>query len=136
MNSVNLIGRLTKKPELRYTQSNTAVCEFSLAVNRIGQEQTDFITCVVWKAQAENLVKYQDKGSLIAVNGSLRVDTYDNEQGERRYKTYVLANNIEYLSSKKETQEQPVEQPTEQPKSDPFADFGQQIQIDDSDLPF
>lgn len=133
MNSVNLIGRLTRNPEIRLTQSNKSVCEFDIAVNRIGQEQTDFITCVVWEKQAENLVKYQNKGSLIAVSGALRIDSWKNEQRENRYKTYVLANNVEYLGTKKE--EQQVEQPV-QPKSDPFEEMGMKVEIDDSSLPF
>lgn len=142
MNQINLIGRITKKPELRYTKSEKAVCEFSLAVNRIGQDEADFINCSVWGKQAENLCKYQDKGSLIALDGTLRVDTYEVE-GQKRYKTYVLANNIEYLSSKSsenvnkesdtqsDTQQEPVEE-------DPFKSFGEQVETDftDDDLPF
>lgn len=99
MNNINLIGRLTKQPELRTTESQKNVCDFTIAVNRIGTDKADFINCVVWNAQAENLCKYQTKGSLIGVNGALRIDTYEVE-GQNRYKTYVLANNIEYLSSK------------------------------------
>ena len=126
MNTISLVGRITKKPELRYTNNNKPVCEFNLAVNRIGQEQADFITCQVWNAQAENLVKYQDKGSLIGVVGSLRVDQFQDKDGNNRYKTYVLVNNVEFLGTKKETTEQPVEQPT-QPEADPFAAFGESI---------
>ncbi len=127
MNQINLIGRLTKDPEIRQTQNNKSVCEFDIAVNRIGQEQTDFITCVVWEKQAENLTKYQSKGSLIAVNGALRVDKYQNQEGENRYKTYVLATNIEYLSSKKETTESEALEEKDALKNMP---------IDESDLPF
>lgn len=128
MNQINLIGRLTRDPELRFTQTNKAICEFDIAVNRIGQEQTDFITCVVWEKQAENLTKYQSKGSLIAVNGALRVDKYQNQEGENRYKTYVLATNIEYLSSKKEetTESEALEE----------KDTLKNMPIDESDLPF
>lgn len=128
MNQINLIGRLTRDPEHRQTQSNKLVCEFDIAVNRIGQEQTDFITCVVWEKQAENLTKYQSKGSLIAVNGALRVDKYQNQEGENRYKTYVLATNIEYLSSKKEetTGSEALEE----------KDALKNMPIDESDLPF
>lgn len=132
MNQINLIGRITKKPEPRYTQSNKAVCEFSLAVNRIGQDQADFINCVVWDKQAENLCKYQDKGSQIAVSGALRIDTFEVE-GQKKYKTYVLANNIEYLESKKETVKENL---TVQEEHDPFAEFGKEIQIDESEFPF
>ena len=101
MNKVLLIGRITKDLELRHTPNDKAVCDFTLAVNR-DKENADFINCVVWNNQAENLCKYQGKGSLIAVFGELRVDTYEVE-GNKRYKTYVYVNNIEFLSKKEET---------------------------------
>lgn len=136
MNQINLIGRLTKDPEIRQTQNNKAVCEFDIAVNRIGQEQTDFITCVVWEKQAENLVKYQSKGSLVAINGALRVDKYQNQEGQNRYKTYVLATNIEYLSSKKEETPE-VSEEVQEKAEDLFGKDGlRNTPIDDSDLPF
>lgn len=127
MNSINLVGRLTTKPELKFTSSNKAVCEFSIAVNRIGTDKADFINCQVWGTQAENLTKYQDKGSLIGIVGSLRVDQYKDKDGNKRYKTYVLANNVEYLGTKKEGQ--PAEQAA---TTDPFADFGAEISNDDN----
>lgn len=135
MNTINLVGRITKDLDLKCTPSGKYVCDFSLAVNRIGSEATDFINCQVWNAQAENLAKYQSKGSLVGVVGSIRVDTYEVE-GTKRYKTYVLANNIEFLGTKKETTEQPEEQPKqeEQIKEDPFADFGNSVSIDDNFL--
>ena len=95
MNKVLLIGRITKDLELRHTPNDKAVCDFTLAVNR-DKDNADFINCVVWNNQAENLCKYQGKGSLIAVFGELRVDTYEVE-GNKRYKTYILVNNLEYL---------------------------------------
>lgn len=132
MNSIELIGRITKKPELRYTPSNKEVCEFNLAVSRMGQEQTDFINCTVWGKQAENLCKYQDKGCLIAVSGALRVDVYE-VNGEKRYKTYVLANQIEYLGSKRADQSSTKannEIPTEE---DPFTYMANQVRADFED---
>ena len=96
-----LIGRITKDLELRHTTNNKAVCEFTLAVNR-DKDNADFINCIVWNSQAENLCKYQGKGSQIAVLGELRVETYEVE-GNKRYKTYVLVNNIEFLSSSTST---------------------------------
>ena len=136
MNNVILTGRITKDLELRHTGNEKAVCNFTLAVNRIGQDQADFINIAVWGQQAENLHKYQGKGSLIAVSGSLRVENYEVD-GQKRNKTYVLANNIEYLSNKStnETQETPVEES----KSDPFVEMGinvKNIPISDDDLPF
>ena len=134
MNSIVLIGRITKDLELRTTEGQKSVCNFTLAVNRIGQEQADFINVAVWGQQAENLHKYQGKGSLIAVAGSLRVDNYEVE-GQKRYNTYVLANNIEYLSSKNTGAEEKVEES----KNDPFEEMGINVKnmpIDDADLPF
>ncbi len=134
MNQINLIGRVTKDLEIRTTESKKTVCNFALAVNRIGQDQADFINIAVWGQQAENLKKYQGKGSLIAVSGSLRVENYEVE-GQKRNKTYVLANNIEYLSNKStnETQEAPVEESN----NDPFAGVNvKNIEISDEELPF
>ena len=134
MNSVLLIGRITKDLELRTTKNNKEVCEFSLAVNRFG-EGTDFITCLVYGTQAANLCKYQGKGSQIAVSGSLRVDSWDDEKGQRKYKTYVLVNNIEYLGTKKDENAQ-NNQNVEQ-EYNPYQDMGQQVNEDDGlDLPF
>lgn len=140
MNKVILTGRITRDLELRSTESGSKVCEFTLATNRPvvrdGERKADFINCIVWNKQAENLCKYQGKGSLIAIQGELRVDSYEIE-GSKRYKTYVLGNGIEFLS-KKETKEEKVEE------NNPYAefgekvefDFGEQIEIEDSDLPW
>lgn len=141
MNRIDLIGRLTTKPELRYTNSNIAYSRFSLAVNRPKQkdkeQETDFLDCVVWRGQAENLCNYQDKGSLIAVEGSLRKESYDDKDGNKRYNTYVLVDRIEFLGSKRENtqnnqtiaQNEPVQQ-----ESDPFSSFGEYVNIDDNFL--
>ena len=133
MNKVFLTGRLTAKPELRYTQSNNAVASFTVAVNRQkkqdGTQEADFINCRVWNKQAENLCKYQDKGNLILVDGSIRVDSYLGNDGSKKYTTYVLAERIEYLESKKRTETEEVKQDNN--THDPFADFGNQVSIDD-----
>lgn len=138
MNNINLTGRITKDLELRYTENEKAVCNFDIAVNRIGSEDPDFISIAVWNKQAENLVKYQTKGSLIGVSGSLRVEKYQNDKGENRYKTFVLANNIEYLSNKTSETVSNTENNTIviEKQEDPFADFGQSISIDEDQLPF
>ena len=130
MNKVVLIGRICKKLELKNLKDDKSVCEFTIATNRIGQEDADFINCIVWNKQAENLVKYQDKGSLISVFGELRVDSYEIE-GNKKYKTYVMVNNIEFLENKKE-------------KTNPFEEFGnsiktevkEQLEISEDDYPF
>lgn len=136
MNNINLIGRITKDLELRQTTSGQAVCEFSLAVNRTRQEGVDFINVTVWGKQAENLTKYQGKGSLIAVSGSLRVDKYENKEGEKRNKTYVLANSIEYLGARtSETVNNTVTAETlKEEFNDPFKYYQDTITIDDSFL--
>lgn len=109
MNRIELVGRITKDLDLRCTQSGKQVVDFTLAVNRPlakgGQQSADFINVVSWDKQAENLAKYQGKGSLIAVSGTLRVEQYQNEKGENRYKTYVLAQEIEYLVKKEESKQ-------------------------------
>lgn len=130
MNQINLVGRITRDLELRTTTNQKSVCEFTIAVNRVGSEVADFITCVVWEKQAENLVKYQGKGSLIAVSGSLRVDKYKTEKDENRYKTYVLANNIMYLSTKSSEEVSKDEFDKSLSKEDVVTI------IDDDDLPF
>ena len=79
MNRICLIGRITKDLELRYTPSNKAVCDFTLAVNR-DKENADFINCVVWEKQAENLKKYQGKGSLIGLDGQLRCESFEKKK--------------------------------------------------------
>ena len=104
MNKCWLTGRLSKKPELRKINENSCVCEFTIATNkptnRDGERVVDFINCRVWNKQAENLCKYQDKGNLIGVSGEIRTDSYE-VNGTKKYKTYVLTNNIEFLESKK-----------------------------------
>ncbi len=136
MNQIQLIGRLTRNPELRYTPNNKPVASFTIAVNRIGQDTADFINCVVWNNQAKNLCKYQEKGSQIAIVGSLRVEKYQDNNGDNRYKTYVLANHIDYLDKKNKENGKDINVTTTEEKEDPFAEFGEEIQLHDEDLPF
>lgn len=129
MNKVMLVGRLTKMPELKEV-NDKKVCEFTIATNRINGQDADFINCVAWNSQAENLCKYQVKGNIIGVVGELRIDNYEIE-GTKRYKTYVMVNNIEFLESKKE-------------KTNPFEEFGnsiktevqEQLDISEDEYPF
>lgn len=133
MNQINLIGRITKDLELRYTpQNNKAVCDFNIAVNRTytnenGEREADFVNIQVWGKQAENLKKYQSKGSLIGVSGELRVNQWE-EEGQRKYKTFVLANQIEFLSSKSN------EESNEEPQTsnvDLFEEMGKKVTFED-----
>ena len=105
INKIVLIGRLTDEPELRYTESGTAVCNFTLAVernftNQNGERETDFIDIVVWRKQAENCADYLSKGLLSAVEGRLQIRSYETDSGDRREVTEVVANNVQFLEYK------------------------------------
>ena len=106
MNKVLLIGNLTSEPQLRYTANNIPVASFTIAVNRNrtkedGTKETDFINIIVWNKRAENVKNYLDKGSKVGISGRLQVRKYQNERGENRYVTEVVAEEIEFLNSKK-----------------------------------
>lgn len=106
MNTVVLIGRLTKDVELRYlANTGTPVASFTLAVdrnfkNKNGEKETDFIYIQYMGKVAENLAKYVSKGSLVAIEGSLRIDNYKNEAGENKSFTKVMGRNIQFLNTK------------------------------------
>lgn len=107
MNHVTLIGRLTKDPEVRYTQSGTPVGMFTLAVDRrVAKDkpkEADFIPCIVWGKMAEGVVKnYCYKGKQIAVEGRIQVRSYDAKDGSKRYVTEVIVSELELLGSKGE----------------------------------
>ena len=157
MNRVMLIGRLTAKPELRYTSSNIPFARFSVAVNRTfsnsqGQRETDFINVVVWRKQAENVCNFLDKGSLVSVEGRLQTGSYDDKDGKKVYVTEILASNISFLDSKgtgatgntsfNNLSEPPMvdtssnNMETVSVEKDPFEAFGDSIEISDNDLPF
>ena len=106
MNKAILIGRLTRDPELRYTSSNRAVCQFTVAIDRpfsnqsTGQREADFINIVAWDKTGENIGKYMTKGRLIAVEGRIQTRNYDNNEGRKVYVTEVVANNVQFLESR------------------------------------
>ena len=105
LNNVSLVGRLTKDVDLRYTPSNVAVATFTLAVNRTfknenGDREADFINCVMWRQQAENLANWAKKGALIGITGRIQTRSYDNQQGQRVYVTEVVAETFQLLESK------------------------------------
>ena len=104
LNRVILIGRLTKDPELRSTNSGKSVCSFTLAVDSgFGEaKRTDFINIVVWSKQGENCSEYLAKGKLAAVEGRLQIRSYDDRDGNKRYVTEVVADNVRFLSPKNE----------------------------------
>ena len=169
MNKVILIGRLARDPELRTTAGNLSVATFSLAVSRPyspqngGDNGADFISCVVWRRQAENLARYCHKGSQIAVEGRIQTRNYTAQDGTKRYVTEVLVDNLTFLGSRSDNQGGMAPQdnlggnnysannydsnnystptdvanvPTTDISEDPFKDFGEEITLSDDDLPF
>lgn len=125
MNNIILIGRLTKDPDLRYTQAGKAVCSFTLAVDRPysgDKKEADFINIVVWNKVGENCAQYLSKGRKVAVQGRLQIRSYEDDKGYKKYITEVVANSVEFLEfgDKKGTN----------------GDFGIDVDFDESDVPF
>lgn len=153
INSVCLVGRLTSDPELKHTGNNIAVASFSLAVNRTfkdanGERETDFINCVIWRQQAENLANWVKKGALIGITGRIQTRSYENQQGQRVYVTEVVAENFQMLESRAARegsnggyvgpygQQAPQQQgPNFARESNPYGNANP-MDIQDSDLPF
>ncbi len=153
MNKVMLIGRVTRDPELRYTASNIPSTRFTLAVNRTfqnqnGETEADFINVVVWRKQAENVKKYVSKGSLIAVEGRIQTGSYERD-GQRVYTTDVVADNVQFLESKSQSQNRVNDNvtpadfafdnnsaSTTDMSEEVFSDFGDSIEISDDDIAF
>ena len=161
LNSVCLIGRLTKDLELRQTQSGNCYVGFTLAVRRNfvkdGQPESDFINCVAWGKTAETMCNYLFKGSLIGVDGRIQTRNYDNQQGQRVYVTEVVCDSFTFLESRAQSQanqqpanngyaapqynQQPVysqpvaQQPVEQSFDSSF-DENDTLDIASDDLPF
>lgn len=109
LNRVVLIGRTTKVPDLRYTQSGIAVCNFTLAVDRAyknaqGEKETDFIDIQAWRQLAENCANYLDKGKLVAVDGSLQTGSYTAKDGGKRKTFFITAENVRFLFPKGDSQ--------------------------------
>jgi single-strand DNA-binding protein len=149
MNKVFLIGRLVRNPELRYTSSNIAVATFSLAVNRPfadqdGERGTDFINIVVWRKQAENVKNYLNQGSQVAIDGRLQTRSYDDQNGNKRHVTEVIADNVQFLDTKTSREQREVDSDEQSslntvPNSevdDPFKNFAKEIRFEEADLPF
>ena len=163
LNRVVLVGRLTRDPDLRYTPSGVAVANFTIAANRPfknqqGEQEADFINCVVWRRAAENLANYMKKGNLIGVDGRIQSRSYEGQDGKMVYVTEVVADTIQFLESRGSSeprqqdqsnynnynQQQQPQQPQAQHQgqsrqdnqSDPFASDGEPYNIADDDLPF
>ena len=134
MNRVILIGRLTKDPELRFTTNNTAVTTFTLALDRIGSNETDFINIVVWRKQAENCGKYLKKGSKVAIEGSIQTRTYDDKNGSKKYITEIVAENVQFLDNKIKQEENEFKEASIVTKDNGLATL--EVKIEPNDLPF
>lgn len=127
INNVVLVGRMTRDADLRMTQGNTAVASFTLAVNRnfknqAGEREADFINCVIWRQQAENLANWAKKGALIGVTGRIQTRNYENDQGQRVYVTEVVAESFQLLESRGQQQSN--------------SGYSEPADISDDDLPF
>lgn len=138
LNNIDLQGRLTRDPELKRTQSGTAVCSFSVACERDvkdqnGERKTDFIECVAWRGTAELLSRYFRKGSMIVLNGRLELRDWKDRDGNNRRSAEVRVNNIYFTESK---QGGGGAQPEYQGEPDGTANFGEMPDIDDGELPF
>ncbi|MCY9434172.1 single-stranded DNA-binding protein [Bacillus haynesii] len=152
LNRTVLVGRLTKDPELRYTQSGQAVASFTLAVNRTfknknGETEADFINCVAWRNTAENISNHLKKGSMAGVDGRLQTRSYDDQSGRKVFVTELVVETVQFLDPKGSGQADSRQQggagrnqsSGQQGNSfpdDPFANDGKPIDINDDDLPF
>lgn len=132
MNVVNLMGRLTANPEIRQTPNATSVCSFTIAVDRYsnGERKADFINCVAWRQNAENIAKFFKKGGLIAINGSIQTRQYqDKDTGKNRTVFEVLVDRFYFTGS---ANNQPQNNDLSTSALDEFAPMA----TDDGDLPF
>lgn len=142
INNTVLVGRMVRDAELRYTPQNQAVATFTLAVNRNfksqnGEREADFINCVIWRQQAENLANWAKKGALIGIIGRIQTRNYENQQGQLVYVTEVVADSFQLLEFNKQNNQGQSQSHNQQP------DFGRNEQmqsnpmdISDDDLPF
>lgn len=166
MNKVILIGRLARNPEMRTTPSGVATTSFTIAVQRNyanaqGDREADFISCVAWRKQAENIAKYCSKGSQVAVEGRIQTRNYDAQDGTKRYVTEVIADNVSFLGGRSTSSESSsyaannynnVSNTNDSMSSnnfggsndivttnlseDPYANMGSEVALSDDDLPF
>lgn len=156
INRVVLVGRLTKDPELKYTPSGVPMARFTLAVNRQfsnqqGEREADFISCIAWRKQAENLANFQKKGALIGVDGHIQTGSYEGQDGKRVFTTDIVADSIQFLESKNQqtgtssttqnyqstnNQQNSQQQNYTRVDEDPFASSKGPVEVSEDDLPF
>lgn len=135
MNKVILLGRLTKDPDIKYTQSGKVVCSFTLAVNRpflskTGAREADFIPCVLWGKMAETAGNSLAKGHRILVEGRLQIRTYDDDTGVRRWVTEIICSDFYFIEKKNQGQ-----QSTQNSYHSGMEDMGQDVPFDE-EIPF
>ena len=126
------MGRLTRDPEIRQTQSGISVASFTLAIdrkfkNKAGEKECDFINIVAWRGTAEFVGKYCNKGTKLVVQGNVQTRTYDDKDGKKVYVTEIVADSVEFAESKKSKQDTQNNQDTQQEEID---------EQDDTSLPF
>ncbi|HLR58881.1 MAG TPA: single-stranded DNA-binding protein [Pseudogracilibacillus sp.] len=147
MNSVNIVGRLVRDIDLRYTPSGVAVGNGTVAANRpfknqAGENEADFINIVIWRKAAENTANYTSKGSLVGVTGRLQSRRYDDKDGKTVFVTEVVAESVQFLDSKSDNKKSEnntsYENKQQQPSQNQTTDTsqGEPIDIHDDDLPF
>lgn len=127
-----MIGNVTRDPEQFETNSGIAVCKFGIAVNRRrtgdGEQQTDFFNVTAWRGLAETVARYVKKGNKVAVEGSVQIRTYEDRDGAKRTAVDVVAEDVEFLSQKKNNEATAQNQTKKKPALEAFDD--------DSDIPF
>ncbi len=144
LNKIILIGRLTRDPEMKSTSSNISVTTFTLAVDRSftnqqGEREADFIPIVTWRKLAETCARFLSKGRLVAVSGRLQVRTYDDNNGQRRYISEVVADEVQFLErnpSGNQNEGGPQYTPNQNEKPASSTGFMDEIDVDDDELPF
>jgi single-strand DNA-binding protein len=162
MNNVNLIGRMTRDPEMRYTASGLAITRFTLAVERLfidkatGKREADFINCVAWKKTAENIANFCKKGTQVGVTGRIGTSSFEGREGKRVYMTEVVCDNVQFLSTPNNNGQQASEKEKDSThinpyeKKNPFNAYGNgdgyqqnpfdgqsaSVSISDDELPF
>ena len=141
MNKCVLVGNLVRDPELTQTPSGISVCKFTLAVNRNytnanGEREADFLNIVTWRGLAENCGKYLVKGKKVALSGQIQTRSYDDKDGNKRYATEVIADDVEFIgggSGEAGEPKQATQTARQQPKQTSFKDLKP---VEDDGLPF
>lgn len=139
MNKIVLMGRLTKDPEVRYTQSGKVVCQFTIAVDRPfsgedGKKEADFIPIIVWGKPAEIAGNSLAKGHRVLVEGRLQIRSYDDSKGVKRWVSEVIANSFEFIERKADgNNSSPAAAPTSNPS--PMDSFGTPVHFNE-EIPF